>query len=47
MLVLEEITSLEEASMSRYQRTWATLFTVAVTFSLLFSSVAFAINDPK
>jgi hypothetical protein len=33
--------------MSRVQRTWATLFTVAVACSLLFSSVAFAINDPK
>jgi hypothetical protein len=33
--------------MTRFQRTWVTLFTLAVTGSLLFSSVAFAINDPK
>jgi hypothetical protein len=33
--------------MTRLQKTWALLFTLAVTCSLLFSSVAFAINDPK
>jgi hypothetical protein len=33
--------------MTRLQRTWATLFTLAVTGSLLFSTVAFALNDPK
>jgi hypothetical protein len=33
--------------MTRFQRTWITFFTLAVTCSLLFSSVAFAINDPK
>jgi hypothetical protein len=33
--------------MSRMQKTWAMLFTLAVTCSLLFSSVAFALNDPK
>jgi hypothetical protein len=37
-----------EAKMKRLmQRTWLMLFTLAVTCSLLFSSVAFAINDPK
>jgi hypothetical protein len=29
------------------QRIWLTLFAFAVTCSLLFSSVAFAVNDPK
>ena len=33
--------------MTRLQRTWATLFTLAVTCSLLFSTVAFALSDPK
>jgi len=36
-----------EAKMTRYQRTWATLFTLAVTCSLLLSTVAFALDDPK
>ena len=31
----------------RLQKIWATLFTVTVVCSMLFSSVAFAINDPK
>jgi hypothetical protein len=33
--------------MTRLQRIWTTLFTLAVTCSLLFSTVAFALNDPK
>jgi hypothetical protein len=38
---------LEEVTMTRSQTIWATLFTLAVTCSLLFTSVAFALNDPK
>jgi hypothetical protein len=33
--------------MTRNQRIWATLFTLAVTCSLLLSTVAFALDDPK
>jgi hypothetical protein len=33
--------------MTRLQKTWALLFTLSMTCSLLFSSVAFALNDPK
>jgi hypothetical protein len=33
--------------MTRLQRTWVALFTVTVTCALLFSNVAFAVNDPK
>ena len=38
---------LMEAKMTRTQRTWAMLFTLTVTCALLFSNVAFALNDPK
>jgi hypothetical protein len=33
--------------MKRFEKTWIALFALAVTCSLLFSSVAFAVNDPK
>jgi hypothetical protein len=33
--------------MKRFEKTWIALFTLAVTCSLFFSSVAFAVNDPK
>jgi hypothetical protein len=33
--------------MTRLQKTWTTLFTLAVTCSLFFSTVAFALSDPK
>jgi hypothetical protein len=33
--------------MKRFEKTWITLFTLAVTCSLLFCTVAFAVNDPK
>jgi hypothetical protein len=48
-MVLFDVTlsGLQEANMSRFHRIWVTVFTAAVTCSLLFSSVAFAINDPK
>jgi hypothetical protein len=37
----------EEAEMVRFERIWASLFVLAVTCSLFFSTVAFALNDPK
>jgi len=36
-----------EAKMTRTQRAWAMLFTLTVSGSVLFSNVAFALNDPK
>jgi len=33
--------------MTHLQRTWATLFILAVTCTLLFQTVAFALSDPK
>jgi hypothetical protein len=33
--------------MTRCQRAWITFFTLAVTCSLLLSTVAFALDDPK
>lgn len=33
--------------MNRYQKIWTVLFTLSVTCAMLYSSVAFAINDPK
>jgi hypothetical protein len=33
--------------MTRSQTVWATLFTLAVTCSLVFSTAAFALSDPK
>jgi hypothetical protein len=42
-----EVTSLKEATVTRLQKIWVLLFTLSVTCSMLLSSVAFAINDPK
>jgi len=33
--------------MTRFQTAWATLFILTVSCSVLFSNVAFALNDPK
>jgi hypothetical protein len=46
---IDHVTALasRRLKMTRLQKIWATLFTLAVTCSLLFSSVAFALNDPK
>jgi hypothetical protein len=38
---------LMEAKMTRFQTAWATLFILMVSCSVLFSNVAFALNDPK
>jgi hypothetical protein len=46
-IILEISLPLEEVMMTRLQRTWTSLFILAVTCSLLFSTVAFALNDPK
>ena len=41
------VTPAEEANMVRFQRIYAVMFSLAVTGALLFSTVAFAVNDPK
>ena len=48
IILPSEVRLMEEAKMKRLmQRAWLMLFALAVTCSLVFSSVAFAINDPK
>jgi hypothetical protein len=32
---------------ARWQKIWVALFAIAIAGSMLFSSVAFAVNDPK